>query len=621
MIKKRIFCVVVGDDIRDLSGRSEKVAFLTAYTTRSPPSEYVPSFFEDYSENIIFEDQVIDLHLKEALINDFNWKQRSYYYDNADIFILLFSLVSPNTLRNIENMWVPDINNHCSDPKYILVGTNSSLRDNFLQHESEYKSKGWNPIPTAEGEEIKRKINALDYVECDPDKLFHIREVIDAAVRAVIHPSINFVTAPKSEPRQKESKFHKWKNQKKLKNKKSKIGKSITLHTNTEDISSKTLNSANENNNDNEYKKESNQIKLYISLPNEYEEFSSKMNLDISLPSECEEFSSKINLELSKTISKEKYEKKNEPVAQIKNYFVGREEEDNHIFIGNIERNPIYKTIKIFDVKERRVMCKKILIPEDYIFEHLQNIMKEFEVLVSINHPCICRIFGLNTSEELKKDENNDVCTTVALFLEYLEYNFKDAIEKIQLTNTIKTQIAVEIAHGLLYLHNNSMIYRDLKCNSIRLNSEFNAKIVDFGFVKINEALFPEYTSTKSSMLKSYGDHIFMSPELLKGDKYDYKTDIYSFGILLYFIFCGKLPKYSLKEKISGQEIKLPEKSNSISQNCIDIMQKCLSLDPNDRPSSQEILEQIRCCSYNLAPNVDIGIVEKRDLELNQNAI
>lgn len=101
-----------------------------------------------------------------------------------------------------------------------------------------------------------------------------------------------------------------------------------------------------------------------------------------------------------------------------------------------------------------------------------------------------------------------------------------------------------------------------------------------------------------------------MSPEMLNEQEYDYKTDVYSFGVLLHYIFVGSLPKKKLGV------IKMPEPSSSISEICIKIMAKCLENDPSLRPSFEEILKDIRDNSYSLASYVDKKIVANRDKEL-----
>ena len=67
---------------------------------------------------------------------------------------------------------------------------------------------------------------------------------------------------------------------------------------------------------------------------------------------------------------------------------------------------------------------------------------------------------------------------------------------------------------------------------------------------------------------------------------------------------------------MSGQKVQLPEPSSSISKNCIEIISKCLSYKPSERPSFEQILTQMRENSYELAQGVDPLILSMRDKEL-----
>lgn len=107
-----------------------------------------------------------------------------------------------------------------------------------------------------------------------------------------------------------------------------------------------------------------------------------------------------------------------------------------------------------------------------------------------------------------------------------------------------------------------------------------------------------------------------MSPEMMKEEDYDNKTDVFSFGIVLYVIFFGNLPKQTMKEKAMGKAINIPEESSSISKCCIELMKICIADDPKERPSFEEILEFLRKCKFMLSPDVDPSIVEQRDKEL-----
>ena len=123
----------------------------------------------------------------------------------------------------------------------------------------------------------------------------------------------------------------------------------------------------------------------------------------------------------------------------------------------------------------------------------------------------------------------------------------------------------------------------------------FETKIVDFGLVKITESVFDEFKYVENSMTKGIGTLAYMSPEMLNEEEYDCKTDVYSFGVILYFMFFGSIPKQSLKDKTNGKPITVQfSPSPSVSSFCIELIRKCLSPNPSDRPSFKMILDEIR---------------------------
>ena len=179
---KHIKCVVVGD------GAVGKTCLLISYTTNAFPGEYIPTVFDNYSSNVMVEDTAINLQLWDTAGQEDYKKLRPLSYPQTDVFILCFSLVSPTSLENVENMWVPEVKEHCPNTPYILVGMKSDLRDEFDQHADEYKAKGWDPIASSKGEEMKKKIGAHNYVECSALKQFHLKEVFESAIKVVLHP-------------------------------------------------------------------------------------------------------------------------------------------------------------------------------------------------------------------------------------------------------------------------------------------------------------------------------------------------------------------------------------------------------------------------------------------------
>jgi small GTP-binding protein len=179
---KHIKCVVVGD------GAVGKTCLLLSYTTNAFPGEYIPTVFDNYSANVMVEDQQINLQLWDTAGQEDYKKLRPLSYPQTDVFVICFSLVAPTSLENVQNMWVPEVKEHCPNTPYILVGMKSDLRDQFPQHADEYKTKGWEPVATSKAEEMKKAINAQGYIECSARIQYNLKEVFETAIKVVLHP-------------------------------------------------------------------------------------------------------------------------------------------------------------------------------------------------------------------------------------------------------------------------------------------------------------------------------------------------------------------------------------------------------------------------------------------------
>jgi small GTP-binding protein len=179
---KHIKGVVVGD------GAVGKTCLLLSYTTNAFPGEYIPTVFDNYSANVMVEDQQINLQLWDTAGQEDYKKLRPLSYPQTDVFVICFSLVAPTSLENVQNMWVPEVKEHCPTTPYILVGMKSDLRDQFGQHIEEYKSKGWEPVSASKAEEMKKAIGALAYIECSARIQYNLKEVFETAIKVVLHP-------------------------------------------------------------------------------------------------------------------------------------------------------------------------------------------------------------------------------------------------------------------------------------------------------------------------------------------------------------------------------------------------------------------------------------------------
>ena len=106
---------------------------------------------------------------------------RPLCYPQTDVFLVCFSLVSPATLENVVEKWVPEVKHHCPKTPMILVGTKLDLRDDAATIE-ELKEERLAPITRKQGEAMRRKIAAMAYMECSALTKVGLKDVFDEAI-------------------------------------------------------------------------------------------------------------------------------------------------------------------------------------------------------------------------------------------------------------------------------------------------------------------------------------------------------------------------------------------------------------------------------------------------------
>ena len=145
------------------------------------------------------------------------------------------------------------------------------------------------------------------------------------------------------------------------------------------------------------------------------------------------------------------------------------------------------------------------------------------------------------------------------------------------------------------YLHKlrPPVIHRDLKCENVLLDKNFEAKVMDFGISKIVEDL--ERTKTMG-----VGTGFYMAPELVDGNcKYDEKCDVFSFAIVMFCILSENFKPYktnfNVQIKVSNDETYRPSLKNLNFPIWIqELMSNLWKNDPNERYSFEEIIDILK---------------------------
>lgn len=241
---------------------------------------------------------------------------------------------------------------------------------------------------------------------------------------------------------------------------------------------------------------------------------------------------------------------------------------------------------KAEDTRLKRTVALKFLPAELTKDEEAKKrFIQEAQAAAALEHPNICTVYEV--------DEADDQ-TFIAMG--YIEgKSLKDKLESGPLDIEKAKDIVIQVAEGLKEAHKKGIVHRDIKPANIMINDEGHAKITDFGLAKLSWGI----DLTKPSTIM--GTVAYMSPEQARGEAVDHRTDIWSFGAMLYEMLSGERPFKSQYDQAVFYSIlnEKPEPITSICQNVPrtieQLIQKTLEKNPAHRyQSMEEVLENLR---------------------------
>jgi serine/threonine protein kinase len=263
------------------------------------------------------------------------------------------------------------------------------------------------------------------------------------------------------------------------------------------------------------------------------------------------------------------------------------------------------------DTRLGRIVALKFLSSELSRDVHsLERLKREARAASALNHPHLCTIHDIVELED-----------QTFIVMEYLEgTNLSRQIQGRPLEVEQIIEFGIQIADALDAAHSKGVVHRDLKPENILITTRSQVKILDFGLAKVA----PEYrpiaeavgvsaeTTLADRLLTTPGAALgtvpFMSPEQARGEELDARTDLFSFGVVLYDMATGELPFRGNTQAVIFNAIleRDPEppmtKNPAIPEKLQDVILKALEKNREDRyQSAREMLVDLRRLQKSMA--------------------
>jgi serine/threonine protein kinase len=243
------------------------------------------------------------------------------------------------------------------------------------------------------------------------------------------------------------------------------------------------------------------------------------------------------------------------------------------------------RVYQALDPRIGRFVALKFLPEELERYRHIRaRFLEEARVAAALDHPFICKIYEIGEHGDRK-----------FIAMEYVEgqtLSRKLERDRPGLTETVR--LGIEIADALENAHQKSVIHRDLKPQNIMITTEGHIKLMDFGLARrvlSSEDTEESWRTNPSGTNLLVGTLAYMSPEQFYGEAVDHRSDIFTFGIILYELLTGTYPfrcstKLETANSISNsQPIPFPDESR-VPKDLQRVVMRMLEKDPADRHRS-----------------------------------
>lgn len=299
----------------------------------------------------------------------------------------------------------------------------------------------------------------------------------------------------------------------------------------------------------------------------------------------------------------------NEP-GHLPDRFVGKKVLGRYYLQSLLGTGGMSRVYRAFDAQLERPVAAKVLFSDlDKEDGGKARFIAEAKLTSKLNHPGIVSVFDFGFVEDERPcliTELIDGRTLAAVLDEVGSFNQAAALP-----------IFLQMAEAIAFAHKNGVIHRDIKPGNVMLVSLNGSgiptvKILDFGLFRLIEMEGkPAKRYTQNGDV--FGTVLYMSPEQCKGEDIDARSDIYSFGCVMYECLTGFTPfrgnsQYDLMNQHINSFVISPEQTRQnlyLDRRVITLVTRCLAKDVRDRYSSMDdVCAELRLC---LKENSDRG--------------
>jgi TolB-like protein/tetratricopeptide (TPR) repeat protein/predicted Ser/Thr protein kinase len=254
--------------------------------------------------------------------------------------------------------------------------------------------------------------------------------------------------------------------------------------------------------------------------------------------------------------------------------------------IGELGRGGMGVVFKAEDTKLKRPVALKLLPHElSHSPDAKERFLREAQAAAALDHPNIGTVFEVG-------EQDGQAYIAMA----YIDgQSLREKIARGPLKIDEALEIAVQVAAGLEEAHRKGIVHRDVKPANVMLTAKGQAKIMDFGLARVESA--EDLTRTSVVM----GTVAYMSPEQAEGRKVDHRTDIWSFGCLLYEMLAGHRPfqggheQAILQSMLHSDPEPIAALRRDIPAGLVKVLDKCLKKNAFDRyPDAGALISDLK---------------------------